>query len=82
MRDPSVSEALVGPFQLLDKGLSPSYEKLGDLVHQCKEFGAGRYLVEGGIGERFAIVLYDDMSWRISTTQLELFPTKSAHTLT
>ena len=89
MRDPRVSECLVGPFQLLGQGLSPSYQKLGDLVHQLKEFGPGRYLVEPAINERFSIVLYEDMSWRISTTQLDLFDpyaskfaTESPHTLT
>lgn len=84
--DPSVSEALVGPFQVLGQGLSPSYAKLGDLVHQLKEFGPGRYLVEGAIpGERFSIVMYEDFSWRISTLQIDLFDppaTKSPHTLT
>lgn len=96
MRDPSVSEALVGPFQVLDKGLSPSYQRLGDLVHQLKEFGPGRYLVGNAVNEKFSIVLYEDGSWRVSTLQLDLFDpppgaspryveylaTKSPHTLT
>lgn len=82
MRDPSVSEALVGPFTLEGYGLFPDYQRLGDLVHQLKELGPGRYAVLGGVGERFAIVLYEDFSWRISTTQYELFPAKSAHSIT
>lgn len=73
MKDPLVSEALVGPFTLEDR-MSNSYLKLGDLVHQLKKDGVpGRYPVQGGIGERFAIVMYEDFSWRISTTQYELF---------
>lgn len=72
MKDPLVSEALVGPFAL-EGSLDHSYLKLGDLVHELKKKGPGRYAIAGGIGERFAIVMYEDLSWRVSTTQYELF---------
>lgn len=84
MFDPTVSEALVGPFSLVDKGLS--YLKLGELVHELKKTSKpGRYLVQGGIGEYFAIVLYEDLSWRVSTPQIPIWDTPatpSPHTLT
>lgn len=90
--DPTVSQALVGPFSVLGLGPFPLYERLGDLVHQLKEIGPGRYLVENTVKERFCIVLYEDHSWRISTTQLDIFSppivtrehlaTKSPHTPT
>lgn len=80
MIDSHVSEGLVGPFALVQQGLS--FEKLGDLVHQCKELGPARYLVHGGCNEVFCIVMYEDSSWRIATTQHELFPSKTAHSIT
>lgn len=75
---------LKAPFFSEKAGLS--YESFGTLLQYTREFGPGRYPVLNGNGETFHLVLYDDQSWRISTPQLELFPTeiatKSPHTLT
>lgn len=71
---------LKGPFAC-QEGLS--FEKFGELLNHLKQDQAyGRTPVMDGMGETFHLILYEDNSWRISTPQLELFPTESAHTLT
>lgn len=73
---------LKGPFFSEKTGLS--YESFGTLLQGIRAAGLGpsRYPVMDGNGATFHLVLYEDNSWRISTPQLELFPTSSAHSLT
>lgn len=69
------------PFALLNGGLS-SVDSFGVLLQSIRLSGPGRYSVVDGNASTFVVVLYEDGSWRISNNQLELFPTKSAHSIT
>lgn len=81
VQEPLVSEALVGPFSLVEDGLC--FDKIGEIVSYLKSNKRiGRFLVHGFVNEVFTVVIYEDFSWRISTTQYELFPRNSAHTIT
>lgn len=66
----SISKITKGPYFSQKAGLS--YQTFGELLHFTREFGPGRYPIDG-TEEHFHLIIYQNNSWRVTTPQLDLF---------
>lgn len=69
----------LAPFVNQRSGLS--HVSLGELLTELKAAGPGRYPITNSKAVTFAIVIYDDLSWRATDGQLSIFE-ENPHTLT
>lgn len=73
------AQYFLAPFANQQSGLS--HVSLGDLLTELKAAGPGRYPITNSQGTNFCIIVYNDLSWRATTSQLTLFAEYDEHRL-